>query len=70
MSKNTLKFVYVHSKSLTPLFSPRLLVGAPRATHRNQLNVTGVVYQCDLSAASKRCEPIEFNDEGLFSFVR
>lgn len=46
-------------------FLCRLLVGAPRAKHRNQVNVTGVVYQCDLATTSERCEPIEFDNKGL-----
>lgn len=48
----------------------RLLVGAPRAKHQNQVNVTGVVYQCDLATTSKRCEPIEFENEGLFACLK
>lgn len=49
------------------VFLFRLLVGAPQATHRNQDNVTGVVYQCDLATTSERCEPIEFDDKGLLA---
>lgn len=49
------------------VFPPRLLVGAPRSKHRNQVNVTGVVYQCDLATTSERCQPIEFDNEGLFA---
>lgn len=49
-------------------FSPRLLVGAPQSKHQNQVNVTGVVYQCDLTTTSERCQPIEFNNEGLFAY--
>lgn len=47
------------------VFSTRLLVGAPRAKHQNQVNVTGVVYKCDLTTTSKSCQPIEFDDKGL-----
>lgn len=57
---------YCHVSSLEVLLS-RLLVGAPRAKHQNQVNVTGVVYQCDLATTSERCEPIEFDNEGLFA---
>lgn len=48
-------------------FPFRLLVGAPRAKHRNQVNVTGVVYQCDLTTTSEHCQPIEFDDKGVFT---
>lgn len=48
----------------------RLLVGAPRAKHQNQVNVTGVVYQCDLATTSERCKPIEFDNEGLFACLK
>ncbi|KAM9849647.1 integrin alpha-6-like [Aulostomus maculatus] len=40
-----------------------LLVGAPQSKHLHQVNVTGVVYQCDLTTASQRCRPIDFNNE-------
>uniref|UniRef100_A0A3Q4IA27 Uncharacterized protein n=1 Tax=Neolamprologus brichardi TaxID=32507 RepID=A0A3Q4IA27_NEOBR len=46
-------------------FHQQLLVGAPRAKHQNQVNVTGVVYKCDLTTTSKSCQPIEFDDKGL-----
>uniref|UniRef100_A0A8D0AIZ4 Integrin alpha-2 domain-containing protein n=1 Tax=Sander lucioperca TaxID=283035 RepID=A0A8D0AIZ4_SANLU len=32
-------------------FHQQLLVGAPRSKHQNQVNVTGVVYQCDLTTS-------------------
>lgn len=49
------------------LFSPfRLLVGAPQA--KGQVNVTGVVYQCDLTTTSERCQPIEFDNEGVLAY--
>uniref|UniRef100_A0A3Q3BTF6 Integrin alpha-2 domain-containing protein n=2 Tax=Haplochromini TaxID=319058 RepID=A0A3Q3BTF6_HAPBU len=46
-------------------FHQQLLVGAPRAKHQNQVNVTGVVYKCDLTTTSKSCQPIEFDDKGF-----
>lgn len=48
------------------LFPLRLLVGAPRAKHPNEVNVTGVTYQCELTTTSERCQPIEFDHEGSF----
>lgn len=54
-----------HHVSPIEVFLSRLLVGAPRAKHQNQANFTGVVYQCDLATTSERCEPIEFDNEGL-----
>lgn len=47
-------------------FPLRLLVGAPQA--KGQVNVTGVVYQCDLTTKSERCQPIEFDNEGLLAY--
>lgn len=47
----------------------RLLVGAPRGKHQNHVNVTGVVYQCDLTTASERCQPIQFDHEGWLTSV-
>ncbi|KAM9376193.1 integrin alpha-6-like [Pholidichthys leucotaenia] len=38
-----------------------LLVGAPHAKY--QVNVTGVVYQCDLTTTSDLCQPIEFDNQ-------
>ncbi|KAK7877224.1 hypothetical protein WMY93_032077 [Mugilogobius chulae] len=38
-----------------------LLVGAPQAKHHHNENVTGVVYMCDLSQTSERCQPIQFD---------
>lgn len=49
-------------------FALRLLVGAPRSKHLNQVNVTGVVYQCDLTTTSEHCQPIRFDNEGLFAY--
>lgn len=57
-------FEYYHVSPIE-VFLSRLLVGAPRAKHQNQVNVTGVVYQCDLATTSERCEPIEFDNKGL-----
>lgn len=54
-----------HYVSPIEVFLSRLLVGAPQAKHQNQVNVTGVVYQCDLATTSERCEPIEFDNKGL-----
>ncbi|CAN9514650.1 unnamed protein product [Ophioblennius macclurei] len=56
-------FSVAFHQQLNPTRKNLLLVGAPRAKHRNQVNVTGVVYQCDLSAESKRCQPIMFQSE-------
>lgn len=61
--------MYVKSNSVpykSRCFSRRLLVGAPQAKLLGQVNVTGAVYQCDLSTTTHRCQPIEFDDEGLF----
>uniref|UniRef100_A0A3Q3W8V1 Uncharacterized protein n=1 Tax=Mola mola TaxID=94237 RepID=A0A3Q3W8V1_MOLML len=44
-------------------FHQQLLVGAPRAKHPNEVNVTGVTYQCELTTTSERCQPIEFDHE-------
>uniref|UniRef100_A0A672GCH9 Uncharacterized protein n=1 Tax=Salarias fasciatus TaxID=181472 RepID=A0A672GCH9_SALFA len=56
-------------QQLSPARKNLLLVGAPRAKHENQVNVTGVVYQCDLSEASQHCQPIEFQSKGTFDFI-
>ncbi|KAM3866988.1 integrin alpha-6-like [Diretmus argenteus] len=55
-------------QQLNPVSKKLLLVGAPRSKHQNQANATGVVYQCELTTTSERCQPIEFdNDEFLDS---
>ncbi|XP_035812832.2 integrin alpha-6-like isoform X2 [Amphiprion ocellaris] len=56
-------FSVAFHQQLNPARKNLLLVGAPRAKHQSQVNVTGVVYQCDLDSTSERCQPIEFDDE-------
>ncbi|XP_045885945.1 integrin alpha-6-like [Micropterus dolomieu] len=56
-------FSVAFHQQLNPIRKNILLVGAPRSKHRNQVNVTGVVYQCDLATTSERCQPIEFDNE-------
>ncbi|KAM9357368.1 integrin alpha-6-like [Symphorus nematophorus] len=56
-------FSVAFHQQLKPARKNLLLVGAPRAKHQNQVNVTGVVYQCDLTTTSERCQPIEFDNE-------
>ncbi|XP_050928466.1 LOW QUALITY PROTEIN: integrin alpha-6 [Lates calcarifer] len=56
-------FSVAFHQQLSPTKKNLLLVGAPRSKHQNQVNVTGVVYQCDLNATSERCQPIEFDNE-------
>ncbi|CAK6964964.1 integrin alpha-6-like [Scomber scombrus] len=56
-------FSVAFHQQLNPTRRNLLLVGAPRSKHQNQENVTGVVYQCDLTTTSDRCQPIEFNNE-------
>ncbi|XP_073343085.1 integrin alpha-6-like [Pagrus major] len=58
-------FSVAFHQQLNPARRNLLLVGAPRAKHQNQVNVTGVVYQCDLTATSERCQPIEFGDKAF-----
>uniref|UniRef100_A0A3P8RXC4 Integrin subunit alpha 6 n=1 Tax=Amphiprion percula TaxID=161767 RepID=A0A3P8RXC4_AMPPE len=58
-------FSVAFHQQLNPARKNLLLVGAPRAKHQSQVNVTGVVYQCDLDSTSERCQPIEFDDEGI-----
>ncbi|KAM8732326.1 integrin alpha-6-like isoform 2-T2 [Acanthopagrus schlegelii] len=58
-------FSVAFHQQLNPARRNLLLVGAPRAKHRNQVNVTGVVYQCDLTSTSERCQPIEFDDKAF-----
>ncbi|KAL7395617.1 hypothetical protein ABVT39_020294 [Epinephelus coioides] len=58
-------FSVAFHQQLNPAKKNLLLVGAPRAKHQNQVNVTGVVYQCDLTTTSDRCQPIEFDDDGI-----
>ncbi|TKS72097.1 Integrin alpha-6 VLA-6 [Collichthys lucidus] len=50
-------------QQLNPVKKNLLLVGAPRSKHQNQVNVTGVVYQCDLTTTSDRCQPIQFDNK-------
>lgn len=64
-SKQFVSLELIKRLSYCLVFSTRLLVGAPRAKHQNQVNVTGVVYKCDLTTTSKSCQPIEFDDKGL-----
>ncbi|XP_044062369.1 integrin alpha-6-like isoform X2 [Siniperca chuatsi] len=56
-------FSVAFHQQLNPIRKNLLLVGAPRSKHQNQVNVTGVVYQCDLATTSERCQPIEFDNE-------
>ncbi|XP_071314514.1 integrin alpha-6-like [Trachinotus anak] len=56
-------FSVAFHQQLSPARKNLLLVGAPRSKHQNQVNVTGVVYQCDLTTTSERCQPIEFDSE-------
>ncbi|XP_029298036.1 integrin alpha-6-like [Cottoperca gobio] len=56
-------FSVAFHQQLNPSRKNLLLVGAPRSKHQNQENVTGVVYQCDLTTSSERCQPIEFDNE-------
>uniref|UniRef100_A0A4W6FCR9 Integrin subunit alpha 6 n=1 Tax=Lates calcarifer TaxID=8187 RepID=A0A4W6FCR9_LATCA len=58
-------FSVAFHQQLSPTKKNLLLVGAPRSKHQNQVNVTGVVYQCDLNATSERCQPIEFDNEDI-----
>ncbi|XP_039871880.1 integrin alpha-6-like [Simochromis diagramma] len=60
-------FSVAFHQQLKPARKNLLLVGAPRAKHQNQVNVTGVVYKCDLTTTSKSCQPIEFDDKELLS---
>ncbi|XP_076005382.1 integrin alpha-6-like [Genypterus blacodes] len=56
-------FSVAFHQQLKPVRKNMLLVGAPRAKHQSQVNVTGVVYQCELASASEGCQPIEFNNK-------
>lgn len=56
-------FSVAFHQQLNPSRKNLLLVGAPRAKPHNQVNITGVVYQCDLSTATENCQPVEFNHE-------
>lgn len=56
-------FSVAFHQQLNPAKKNLLLVGAPRAKHQDKVNVTGVVYQCDLTPTSERCQPIEFDDK-------
>ncbi|XP_040904522.1 integrin alpha-6-like [Toxotes jaculatrix] len=56
-------FSVAFHQQLSPARKNLLLVGAPRSKHQKQVNITGVVYQCDLTTTSEHCQPIEFNSE-------
>uniref|UniRef100_A0A3Q3VRT0 Uncharacterized protein n=1 Tax=Mola mola TaxID=94237 RepID=A0A3Q3VRT0_MOLML len=56
-------FSVAFHQQLNPTRRNLLLVGAPRAKHPNEVNVTGVTYQCELTTTSERCQPIEFDHE-------
>uniref|UniRef100_A0A671Y097 Integrin alpha-2 domain-containing protein n=1 Tax=Sparus aurata TaxID=8175 RepID=A0A671Y097_SPAAU len=58
-------FSVAFHQQLNPARRNLLLVGAPRAKHQNQVNVTGVVYKCDLTTTSEHCQPIEFDDKAF-----
>ncbi|XP_076595871.1 integrin alpha-6-like [Chaetodon auriga] len=60
-------FSVAFHQQLNPARKNLLLVGAPRSKRQNQVNVTGVVYKCDLTTASDHCQPIEFDDEEFLS---
>uniref|UniRef100_A0A8C3G6C0 Integrin alpha-2 domain-containing protein n=1 Tax=Cyclopterus lumpus TaxID=8103 RepID=A0A8C3G6C0_CYCLU len=47
-------FSVAFHQQLNPAKKNLLLVGAPRSKHQNQVNVTGVVYQCDLIKTSEQ----------------
>uniref|UniRef100_A0A3B4Z6X8 Integrin alpha-2 domain-containing protein n=1 Tax=Stegastes partitus TaxID=144197 RepID=A0A3B4Z6X8_9TELE len=47
-------FSVAFHQQLNPARRNLLLVGAPRAKHQSGLNVTGVVYQCDLASTSEQ----------------
>ncbi|XP_077388086.1 integrin alpha-6-like [Festucalex cinctus] len=54
-------FSVAFHQQMSPAKKNLLLVGSPKSKHPYLGNVTGVVYQCDLSASSKHCQPIDFN---------
>nr|XP_046261717.1 integrin alpha-6-like [Scatophagus argus] len=56
-------FSLAFHRQLTPARKNLLLVGAPRSKREKQVNVTGVVYWCDLTTGSERCQPIQFDNE-------
>ncbi|XP_061747815.1 integrin alpha-6-like [Nerophis ophidion] len=56
-------FSIAFHQQLNPTKKNLLLVGAPRSKRPHLSNVTGVVYQCDLSASSQRCQAIDFQQE-------
>ncbi|XP_072290728.1 integrin alpha-6-like [Eucyclogobius newberryi] len=56
-------FSIAFHQQLNPTRKNLLLVGAPRSKHQHLQNVTGVVYKCDLSEASERCQPVQFDYE-------
>ncbi|XP_019718941.1 integrin alpha-6-like isoform X2 [Hippocampus comes] len=56
-------FSVAFHQQLSPAKRNLLLVGSPKSKHPHLGNVTGVVYQCDLSVSSEHCQPIDFNHE-------
>ncbi|RVE67553.1 hypothetical protein OJAV_G00103840 [Oryzias javanicus] len=60
-------FSVAFHEQLSPTRKKLLLVGAPRAKHQDHVNVTGVVYMCDLSTTSERCQPIQFDHKEFLS---
>ncbi|XP_059202165.1 integrin alpha-6-like [Centropristis striata] len=60
-------FSVAFHQQLTPTSKNLLLVGAPRAKHEKEVNVTGVVYQCDLKSTSERCQPIQFHNKDFLN---
>ncbi|XP_054648706.1 integrin alpha-6-like [Dunckerocampus dactyliophorus] len=56
-------FSIAFHQQLNPAKKNLLLVGAPQSKHPYLGNVTGVVYQCELSASSQQCQPIDFKHE-------
>lgn len=60
-------FSVAFHQQLNPVRKNLLLVGAPQSKHEHQENITGVVYKCDLSETSERCQPIHFDNEEFSS---
>uniref|UniRef100_A0A8C7XZI1 Integrin alpha-2 domain-containing protein n=1 Tax=Oryzias sinensis TaxID=183150 RepID=A0A8C7XZI1_9TELE len=60
-------FSVAFHEQLSPARKKLLLVGAPRAKHQDHVNVTGVVYMCDLSTTSEHCQPIKFDHKEFLS---
>ncbi|CAB1337492.1 unnamed protein product [Coregonus sp. 'balchen'] len=56
-------------QQLNPVNKKLLLVGAPRAKSLTKADVTGGIYQCELTTDSKSCERVKLdNDEFLKSY--